>query len=141
MPAFQEILSGDADMLGADSFSQAQTRFLSPKEAQPIALAGAIGASCTATFQPTERLSLQRFNVSVSASVVLITSIRIRSRELLVGGTGVDTRRFSADQTNWKANFGGVLNTTDTVVVTFSNTAATAATITCDWVGLSDAQV
>lgn len=142
MPKYDELLSGNVqDLLGAESFDAAQTRFLTPNEAQPIALAAAIGATATATFQPNERISLQRLNVSVSASVVLISSITVRSRQLIVGGTGVDVRRFSADQTNWKANFGGVVNSTDKIVVTFVNTAATASTVTCDWVGLSDAQV
>ena len=133
----RELLSGDEDFSGAPVRRPGQTRFLGTDNGNSVT----VGASATVvlTFRPSERLSLQRLFIKPGAAGIFITSMKIRSRECILGGGGVSCDQFANDQTNPKFNVGDVVDKTDTITITVLNTVATATTIAANWIGLSDA--
>lgn len=136
-----DYLSGNNEFLGADGLVGADTevRFL------PIQNGGnlnTVGISATVTFsnQPAERMSLMRLVLVPSAVGMVITSIKVKTRELVIGSGGVPVELFDKLQASGYYNMAGMLESRDPVSLTITNTTAGALTLGGVWVGKSDAR-
>lgn len=136
-----DFLSGNAEFLGADGLTggETETRFM------PIHSGGAlnaIGASATVVLsnQPAERMSLMRLVLVAAAAGLVLTSIRVKTRELIVGAGGIPVELFDKLQAAGYYNMAGMLEARDNVAVTVLNTTAAATTLAGVWVGKSDAK-
>jgi hypothetical protein len=138
-----DFLSGNGtEFLGADGLTgiDTETRFL------PINTGGnlnacPLSASVTFSAQPAERMSLMRLILVPSAVGLVITSIRVKTRELVIGAGGVPVELFDKLQAGGYYNMSGVLEARDNVSITVQNTTAGALTLGGVWVGKSDAKV
>jgi hypothetical protein len=72
---------------------------------------------------------------------LVITSIRVKTRELVIGAGGVPVELFDKLQAGGYYNMSGVLEARDNVSITVQNTTAGALTLGGVWVGKSDAKV